>query len=66
MEKLSIKTREGWKEAQFIGVFQRSTIVEPSVRVGGHSGGVVAFPVAVVKVEGGLQELSLSDVKFES
>lgn len=35
------------------GFFQDSYIVPPSLMVGGHNGGVVANPVAIVEVEGG-------------
>ncbi|MDU5417006.1 hypothetical protein [Peptoniphilus harei] len=34
--------------ADFYGVFQLSTVIAPSIMVGGHPGGVIAYPVAVV------------------
>ena len=34
--------------ADFYGVFQLSTVVDPSPFTGGHPGGVIAYPVAVV------------------
>ena len=34
--------------ADFYGVFQLSSVIDPSPMVGGHSGGVIAYPVAVV------------------
>lgn len=37
--------------ARFIGVSQFSQPVEPSPMVGGHPGGVVAYPVAVIEYE---------------
>lgn len=47
------------------GIFQDSYIVQPSLMVGGHSGGVVANPVAIVEVEGGsLIRVNPIDIKF--
>ena len=34
--------------ADLYGVFQLSTVIDPSPMIGGHSGGVIAYPVAVV------------------
>ncbi len=34
--------------ADFYGVFQLSTVIDPSPMIGGHPGGVIAYPVAVV------------------
>lgn len=65
VERVSIITPKGRQEALLVGVFQRSTVIEPSIGIGGHSGGVVAFPVAVVKVGGKLKEVMVSDVEFE-
>ncbi len=39
--------------ASLHGFFQRSTVIEPSPMVGGHPGGVVAYPVAVIELEDG-------------
>lgn len=47
------------------GIFQDSYIVPPSIMVGGHSGGVVANPVAIVEVEDGqLIRVNPIEVKF--
>jgi len=35
------------------GFFQRSGVVEPSPMVGGHPGGTVAYPIAVIELEDG-------------
>ena len=51
-------------EVEFIGVFQHSHVLEPSIMVGGHSGGVIAYPIAVVKLDGKFKEVKLSDVTF--
>ena len=37
----------------FHGFFQRSMVIEPSIMVGGHSGGVIAYPVAIIETEKG-------------
>ena len=39
------------KPCKLLGVFQYSDIIEPAVALGGHSGGVIAYPVAVVEFE---------------
>ena len=43
----NINKRDGWIEARFYGVFQYSTILKESFMVGGLSGGVIAYPVAI-------------------
>ena len=37
----------------FHGFFQRSMVVEPSLVLGGHDGGVMAYPVAIIETEEG-------------
>ena len=34
--------------ADFYGVFQLSSVIDPSPMIGGHPGGVIAYTVAVV------------------
>lgn len=53
-----------WKDAEFLGVFQNSTVVQPFTTLGGTTGGVVAHPVAVVKVGSQLKEVKISEVRF--
>ncbi|MEK5390192.1 hypothetical protein NSQ59_07380 [Margalitia sp. FSL K6-0131] len=52
-------------EAEFIGVFQYSNVIPPSPMIGGHPGGVIAYPIAVVKFNGKLKEVKLSDITFK-
>lgn len=52
-------------EAEFIGVYQYSQVLDPSPMIGGHSGGVIAYPKAVVKINEKLQEVKLSDITFK-
>lgn len=51
-------------EAEFIGIFQRSNVIDPSPMIGGHPGGVNAYPVAVVKLNGKFKEVKPSEVIF--
>lgn len=50
------------KIANFYGIFQKSYVVNPSLMVGGSSGGVVAYPVAVVELDNGPFAVNLEDV----
>lgn len=59
----NINKRDSWIEAKFYGVFQYSTILNGSIMVGGLTGGVIAYPVAVVEDETGLQSVELYRVK---
>lgn len=52
-------------EAEFIGVYQYSKVIEPSIMRGGHGGGVIAYPVAIVKYDGRLREVKISKVTFK-
>lgn len=51
-------------EAEFIGVYQYSQVIEPSPMIGGHPGGVIAYPIAIVKLNEKLKEVKLSDITF--
>lgn len=59
----NINKRDSWIEAKFYGVFQYSTILKESFMIGGLSGGVIAYPVAIVEDENGLQQVELYRVK---
>lgn len=48
MKKCEVHCNGEKYTADFYGVFQLSTVIDPSPMVGGHPGGVVAYPVAVV------------------
>lgn len=64
MSKVIVNTRDGMKEGELIGVFQYSRPVGESIMVGGHSSGVVAYPVAVVKVDDKLTEVPVNSVHY--
>ena len=53
----------GWREVPFYGVFQYSDVIGPSLMAGGHPGGVIAYPVAVVELENQLIMRSIDSVK---
>lgn len=53
-----------WVEAKYLGLFQFSKVIEPSPMIGGHPGGVIAYPVAVVKLYDKLVKVDLAKVKF--
>ena len=67
MKKCKLKVydefgHETQKVANFHGIVQKSYIVKPSPMIGGSSGGVVAYPVAVVEFDKRLFEVSLEYV----
>jgi hypothetical protein len=50
----------------FHGFFQRSMIVEPSLMLGGHDGGVFAYPVAIIETEKGeVLEVGAMKIQFK-
>lgn len=52
-------------EMKFHGWFQRSDIIEPSPMAGGHSGGVLQYPVGLVEdSEGKMTEVLPKQIKF--
>lgn len=62
--KCYVKVGKGHIEGEYIGTFQYSNVIEPSMFVGGHNGGVDAYPVAVVRSGAKLLQVRLSDVVF--
>lgn len=59
-----VKIKSEMFEAEFIGVYQYSQVIEPSPMIGGHPGGVIAYPIAIVKLNEKLKEVKLSDITF--
>lgn len=53
-----VKSDNGLIEAEFIGIYQYSEVLEPSPMIGGHPGGVEAFPIALVKIDGKFKQVS--------
>ena len=50
----------------FHGFFQRSMVVGPSLVLGGHDGGVVAYPVAIIETEEGeVLEVGAMKIQFK-
>lgn len=49
----------------FHGFYQESNVIPPSPLVGGHSGGVIAYPVAIIEdKKGELMEVEATSIKF--
>jgi len=58
-----VVNKDGKKvEGVLVGIFQKSMVVDPSPMLGGHSGGVSAGPVAVVRIGDYLEEVELIDL----
>lgn len=70
MEKLKTENRQCIfrKEAYtFHGFYQKSDLIPPSLAVGGHSGGVIAYPVAIIEdKKGELMEVEATYIQFVS
>lgn len=49
--------------ADLYGIFQYSTIIQPSLMIGGDAGGVIAYPIAVIGVRGKLKEIKVTRIK---
>lgn len=64
MSKVSVKIGKETVEGELIGVFQYSQPIGESPMIGGHPGGVVAYPVAVVKVGSELKEVPVKNVSY--
>lgn len=60
-----VKIKSELVKADFIGVYQYSMVLEPSPMIGGHPGGVIAYPIAVVKLNEKLKEVKLSEITFK-
>lgn len=65
MSEVSVKIGKEIVEGELIGVFQYSQPIGESPMIGGHNGGVVAYPVAVVKVGNQLKEVPVNRVSFK-
>ena len=51
------------KQVKLHGIFQMSTVLPPSNMIGGHLGGIVAYPVAVIEYENGdLEQVSPNEI----
>lgn len=61
-QKCKITIGEHDIEGIFMGVFQYSDVMPPSPMVGGHTGGVVAYPVAVVRTGNTFRRVPLKNV----
>lgn len=69
MGKLKIENRKciyRKSVCTFHGFFQRSMAIKPSIMVGGDSGGVIAYPVAIIEnKKGKLMEVTATSIRFK-
>lgn len=49
--------------ADLYGIFQYSTIIQPSLMIGGDFGGVIAYPVVVVGDRGQIRQIKINRIK---
>ncbi|WP_105300564.1 hypothetical protein [Anaerococcus marasmi] len=49
--------------ADLYGIFQYSTITQPSLMIGGSPGGVIAYPVAVIVDSGKIRQIKINRIK---
>lgn len=49
--------------ADLYGFFQFSSIIPPSLMVGGDNGGVTAYPVAVIGDRGQIRQIKITRIK---
>lgn len=63
MKICEAKIGDKWVEVPFHGIFQYSAVIAPSAMLGGHNGGVVAYPVAIVDIEGYLVNKELNSIR---
>lgn len=54
MKKCEVNCNGEKRTADFYGIFQFSCVIDPSPMIGGHPGGIVAYPVAVVDFDNGV------------
>ena len=63
MKICKVKINDSWQEVPFYGVFQYTDVIGPSLLVGGHKGGTIAYPVAVVELDNQLIMRNIDSVK---
>lgn len=64
VSKVSVEIGKETVDGELIGVFQYSQPIGESPLIGGHTGGVVAYPVAVVKIKNELKEVPINRVSY--
>lgn len=68
MEKLKTENRKCLFKKEvytFHGFYQESNVIPPSPLVGGHGGGVIAYPVAIIEdTKGNVTEAAAISIKF--
>lgn len=49
--------------ADLYGIFQFSSIIQPSLMIGGDNGGVIAYPIAVIVDSGKIRQIKINRIK---
>lgn len=49
--------------ADLYGIFQFSSIIPPSLMIGGDNGGVIAYPIAVIGDCGQIKQIKITRIK---
>jgi hypothetical protein len=66
MNDCSFKNSEGEEvDGKFMGTYQFSDVIVPAIARGGHPGGTIAYPIALVRVGNEIKEIRASLVKME-
>lgn len=69
MDKLKTENRKCIFKKEvytFHGFYQESNVIPPSPLVGGHSGGVIAYPVAIIEdKKGKLMEVEATSIQLK-
>lgn len=59
------KIKKTNEQVEFLGVFQYSNVIPPSLMAGGHNGGVIAYPMPLVIKDGEVIEVNIEDIRWE-
>lgn len=62
MEKVNYVKDEKILECELIGVFQYSEVIGESPFIGGHKGGTISHPVAVLKFGNDIFQTKISNI----
>jgi len=60
-----VSIKDDFVEAEFIGIYQYSKVVNASPMIGGHPGGMIAYPVAIIKLHGKFKEVDPSKITMK-
>lgn len=65
LRPVEVHTKDGIINGRFHQFVQYSEVIEPSLMIGGHPGGTVAYPYGIVeKEDGSIIQVSPHSIKF--